>query len=347
MERCLALAALGAGRVAPNPMVGAVLVHGERIIGEGFHEYFGGPHAEVNCIASVAEPDRALIPESTLYVSLEPCSHFGKTPPCTGLVIEKKIPGVVIGCVDPFGDVNGKGIKKLKRADVNVIVGVLEKESRELNKRFFTFHREERPYVILKWAQSRDGMITGPGRKPVRISNEYTNRLVHRWRSEEASILVGTNTAMTDDPALTTRLWPGRDPVRMVIDLDGKLPSSLKLFDRSVKTIVFNGIKQEAEKGLLYERISAELPLVPQVMRALHRLQLQSVLVEGGASLLQSFIDAGVWDEARVISNMELEIGDVPGAGIGVSAPVLSHQELVQTEQLQSDRIDLYFPKSN
>src|SRR5258706_3862500 len=262
MRRCLELATLGAGNVAPNPMVGAVLVYHGRIIGEGYHQKYGEAHAEPNSIASVKEEDRKLISQSTMYVSLEPCVHFGKTPPCADLIIKHKIPKVVIGCRDPFKEVNGRGIEKLKAAGVETEPGVLEKECKELNKRFFTFHTKHRPYIILKWAQTANGFIATSPQTPLQrrgafeesankrllISNEYSNRLVHKWRSEEAAILVGTNTALKDDPQLTTRLWTGNNPVRMVIDMDLKLPSSLKLFDDEVSTIIFNTIKHDLKE---------------------------------------------------------------------------------------------------
>ena len=259
MRRCLELATLGCGNVAPNPMVGAVLVFNDRVIGEGYHQKYGEAHAEVNCIDSVAEADKKLISSSTLYVSLEPCAHFGKTPPCADLIIQHKIPRVIIGCRDPFKEVDGKGIEKLKAAGVHIETGILEDDCRELNKRFFSFHTKQRPYVILKWAQTADGFIAAtnhpPGERTLKesaekkerlhISNEYSNRLVHKWRSEEAAILIGTNTALLDDPELTTRLWPGRSPVRLILDMDLRLPAHLKIFDRSVRTIVFNSIKEE------------------------------------------------------------------------------------------------------
>src|SRR5258706_6298419 len=248
MRRCLELATLGAGNVAPNPMVGAVLVYHGRIIGEGYHQKYGEAHAEPNSIASVKEEDRKLISQSTMYVSLEPCVHFGKTPPCADLIIKHKIPKVVIGCRDPFKEVNGRGIEKLKAAGVETEPGVLEKECKELNKRFFTFHTKHRPYIILKWAQTANGKMSGQGRDRLYISNEFTNRLVHKWRSEEAAILVGTNTALLDDPQLTTRLWTGNNLVRMVIDMDLKLPSSLRLFDDEASTIIFNTIKHDLKE---------------------------------------------------------------------------------------------------
>jgi diaminohydroxyphosphoribosylaminopyrimidine deaminase/5-amino-6-(5-phosphoribosylamino)uracil reductase len=335
MRRCLELASLGAGHTAPNPMVGAVLVYDrstgeERVIGEGYHMQYGHAHAEPNCIASVKEEDKRLIADSTLYVSLEPCAHHGKTPPCADLIIEKKIPRVVIGCRDPYPQVNGKGIEKLLSAGVKVTTGVLEAESILLNKRFFTFNTLHRPYIILKWAQSADGKIAGPvsggtpgaGQRTL-ISNEYTNRLVHKWRSEEAAIMVGTGTALADDPALTVRLWNGPNPIRLVIDMDLKLPETLQLFDRKVRTIVFNRVQHGDDDNLFYYRLENDEELVEGVIRALYKLKIQSVLVEGGARLLQSFIDEDCWDEARVITNNELEIPS------GLAAPALREPGLV------------------
>jgi diaminohydroxyphosphoribosylaminopyrimidine deaminase/5-amino-6-(5-phosphoribosylamino)uracil reductase len=337
MQRCLELARLGAGYTAPNPMVGAVLVFEGRIIGEGYHRLYGKAHAEVNCVAAVKEEDIPLIRDATMYVSLEPCAHFGKTPPCADLIIAKKIPRVVVGCRDPFEEVDGKGIEKLRAAGVDVELGILEKECISLNKRFFTFHTLYRPYIVLKWAQSADGKIAAGGER-VLISNEYSNRLVHKWRSEEAAILVGTNTALLDDPALTVRLWKGQGPVRLVIDKELRLPGSLRLFDGSVRTIVFNTVRQEEipDLNLLYYRLNKEENLVPQIVKALYELKIQSVLVEGGTQLLQSFIDEGYWDELRVITNNELEI---PG---GLAAPVLKNARLQTVETLLSDTIRYY-----
>lgn len=517
MHRCIELAQLAAGNAAPNPMVGAILVYDSRIIGEGYHQQYGEAHAEVNCFASVKQEDQHLVERSTLYVSLEPCAHFGKTPPCADLIIEKKIPRVVIGCSDPFAQVNGKGIEKLKEAGIEVESGLLDNECRELNKRFFTFHAKHRPYIILKWAQTLDGKIApsiprggsglaqlplkadtnndleedfdyetadpmnyallkqfvkdhrskpteaedalwhqlrgkqlgknkfrrqhiignfiadfvclpkrliieveglihqlpdnqisdeartiflqnkgykvirftndevlcqmdkvlakileelkypvqnndsdtskasaqanpplgGGGHVRLHISNEFTNRIVHKWRSEEMAIAVGTNTALFDDPQLTTRLWPGKNPVRIVIDMDLRLPKSLKLFNSQIPTIVFNtkqhslpAEKVSAEQlrniGVAYYQVTKDVSLVHQMMNALYRMNIQSVLVEGGAYLLQSFIDEGTWDEARVICNKELIIGS------GLPAPVLKDQKLVSTEQIFSDVIRTY-----
>ena len=341
MSRCLQLAQLGAGQVAPNPMVGAVLVHEDRIIGEGYHQQYGKAHAEVNCINSVKDEYKDLIPFSTLYVSLEPCSHFGKTPPCSDLIIKLKIPKVIIGCRDPFKDVNGKGIEKLKAAGVEVEVGVLEKECKELNKRFFIFHTQHRPYIILKWAQTADRKIAGSGSERLLISNETTNRLVHKWRSEEASILVGTNTALLDDPELTARYWQGASPVRLVLDMDLSLPRSLKLFDQKQPTIVFNKIKQEEQDKLLYYQVTENVSLVHQIMNTMYQLRIQSVLVEGGAKLLQSFIDEGYWDEARVINNEQLIINN------GLNASVLSNAIKISEQHILFDRIEIYKPSAS
>jgi diaminohydroxyphosphoribosylaminopyrimidine deaminase/5-amino-6-(5-phosphoribosylamino)uracil reductase len=347
MHRCLELAKLGMGNVAPNPMVGAVLVHGDRIIGEGYHKQYGQAHAEVNCIASVTPEHQSLISQSTLYVSLEPCAHFGKTPPCADLIINNKIQKVVIGCRDPFVQVNGKGIEKLTAVGIELVVGILEKECTALNKRFFVFHTEHRPYVVLKWAETVDKKIAGEVGGRLLISGNYANRLVHKWRSEEMAILVGTNTALFDDPELTTRLWPGRNPVRIVVDMNLRLPKSLKLFDGKTSTIVFNlhqhnlpfekiSATDLREMGIGYYQVTDDVSLVNQILNALYSMNIQSVLVEGGAQLLQSFIDEGFWDEARVITNKELIVGN------GLPAPVLINHQLLNTQNIASDTVRFY-----
>lgn len=343
MTRCLELALLGAGHVAPNPMVGAVLVYAdpgtgeERIIGEGYHERYGQKHAESNCIDSVGEADRQLISASTLYVSLEPCAHFGKQPPCADLIIDKRIPRVVTGCRDPFPQVDGKGIERLRAAGVEVTVGVLEEACKTLNERFFTFHTRHRPYIVLKWAQSADGRIGGPGRR--QISNEYSNRLVHRWRAEEAAILVGTRTALLDDPELTVRLWTGPDPVRLVIDKELRLPGTLRIFDGKVRTVVFNLLKHDRIGAVEYYQLADDSSVVQQIATALTQLRIQSVLVEGGARLLQTFADEGFWDEARVITANGLTIPE------GLAAPVLKGATPDRTEELGGDTIRYYHPQ--
>jgi diaminohydroxyphosphoribosylaminopyrimidine deaminase/5-amino-6-(5-phosphoribosylamino)uracil reductase len=336
MHRCLELAQLGLGYVAPNPMVGAVLVYNDTIIGEGYHQQYGGPHAEVNCINSVSQANTINISKSTLYVSLEPCSHFGKTPPCADLIIKNKIPSVVIACTDLYKEVAGKGIQKLKDAGINVVVGILEKEAQELNKRFFTFHQRNRPFIILKWAQSADGKIAKEDFSSVAISNDQTNKLMHRWRSEESSILVGTNTALHDDPSLTNRHWQGPNPIRLVIDKKLKLPATLNLFDQKVKTIVFNTIKQKEQENLFYCKINDEEDFLDQMLNALFQLNIQSVFVEGGTKLLQSFIDKNLWDEVIVITNEQLNIGN------GIAAPQFISPKLLTTKKIDSDKIEFY-----
>lgn len=353
MQRCLELARKGAGAVAPNPMVGALLVYKDKIIGEGWHQQYGEAHAEVNAIReAIHNGHEELIRQSTLYVSLEPCAHVGKTPPCADLIIRHKIPGVIIGCRDPFKAVDGKGIEKLKAAGVLVELGVLENECKELNKRFFTFHTKQRPYIILKWAQTADGKIAPlnppeggtfeeTGNRRLLISNEYSNRLVHKWRSEEASILIGTNTALLDDPELTTRLWPGNSPVRLVVDMNLRLPGSLKIFNQQVRTIIFNKVKQEEDGNVLYYQVTDDESLVQQITSALYHLSIQSVLVEGGAQLLQSFIDEGVWDETRVITNEKLIIHK------GLGAPLFTSGITICEQNTLTDRVRIYKSEVN
>ena len=344
MERCLQLAALGAGNVAPNPMVGAVLVCNDRIIGEGYHQQYGKAHAEVNCIAAVKPEDKHLIAESVLYVSLEPCAHHGKTPPCADLIIAHKIPEVVVGCRDPFPLVNGRGIEKLVAAGVKVEQGVSETQCKAMNKRFFIFHAQHRPYITLKWAQSVNG-ITGSSLQRIFITNEYTGRMVHKWRTEEASIMVGTRTALQDDPALTARHWPGKSPVRIVIDMKLTLPPYLQLFDRSVPTIVFNTIRNTvndldrniaSSREVWYYQVTNDVSLVQQVLHALYRMKIQSILIEGGAKLIQSFVEENAWDEARVITNEQLYLPE------GLKAPEPGAARLSFSERLLTDRIDYY-----
>lgn len=335
MHRCLQLAALGAGYTAPNPMVGAVLVHENRMIGEGYHARYGEAHAEVNCINSVQEADRQLIPDSTLYVSLEPCAHFGKTPPCADLIIKEKIKKVVVGCRDPFSAVNGKGIEILKNAGVDVTEDILLTECLELNKRFFTFHQQQRPYIILKWAQSANGKIAGKIPGPLKISNAFADRLVHKWRSEEMAIMVGTNTALLDDPSLTTRLWKGKDPLRFVIDMDLKLSPSLKLFSDGKATVIFNTKMEETTDMVSLVKINRE-DSIRSICNILYEHHILSIIVEGGAKTLQGFIDEGIWDEARVIVAADLQVDE------GLDAPLLRSNHVVKKESLGNNNIITY-----
>ena len=303
MARCIELAKKGIGYVAPNPMVGCVIVHNDQVIGEGYHQKFGEAHAEVNAINSVA--NKELLKESTIIVSLEPCSHYGKTPPCSDLIIEKQIPKVVIGTVDPFAEVAGRGIEKLKKAGRSVKVGVLENECQELNKRFFTFHRKRRPYIILKWAQTQDGFIDVERDaknygQPTWITNELARKHVHKTRANESSILVGKNTVLKDNPTLTVRDWIGENPIRIVLDRNLELPVSLNLFNSDSKTIVFNAKRTDKRKHLSFECLDYTTEIVPQIIDNLYQKEIQSLIVEGGSLTLQKFIDLDLWDEAHI-----------------------------------------------
>jgi diaminohydroxyphosphoribosylaminopyrimidine deaminase/5-amino-6-(5-phosphoribosylamino)uracil reductase len=337
MHRCLELARLGAGDVAPNPMVGSVIVYNGKIIGEGYHRNYGGPHAEVNAINAVFASE--MLKKCTLFVSLEPCAHYGLTPPCSDLIIEKEIPEVIIGTVDPFSKVAGKGIEKLEKAGVKVTLGVLEKECRELNNRFFTFHEKKRPFVILKWAQTIDGFIDverSPESfgEPTWITGDLALRLVHKIRAEESAILVGTNTAEKDNPSLTVRHWPGENPLRLVLDKKLRLPDSLKLFDGQEKTIVFNTLKDEENGLTAFVKMNAENEILPQIMAELYQRNILSVIVEGGRQLLESFFDAGLWDEAHVF------IGNTCFYN-GIRAPQIKGK-LVASEFLGNDQLKLF-----
>ncbi len=340
MQRCLDLALEGAGSVAPNPMVGAVLVYNNRIIGEGYHEKYGEAHAEVNCIKSVSMEDRHLIKASTLYVSLEPCAHYGKTPPCSQLIIDQQISKVVIACSDPFSKVNGKGIENLKAAGIEVVLGVLEKEAIDLNKRFFVYHQKRRPYIILKWAETADFFIGSDSTDRLLISNELSNRLVHRWRSEETAIMVGTNTALKDNPALTNRAWTGKSPIRLLIDRHLKVSRESKLFQAESATIVFNELKTDIEEHLIYVQIDFSKNSMQQILDYCYAYPIQSILIEGGAKLIQSFIDTGIWDEARMIHNDALKVEK------GVAAPILKGHTLKEKFKLSTDTIFIYHNES-
>lgn len=299
MRRCLQLARNGFLGAPPNPMVGAVIVCGGRIIGEGYHIRCGGPHAEVNAVNSVRDP--GLLRESTVYVSLEPCSHYGRTPPCADMLVSKGVRRVVVGCIDPFAKVQGRGIAKLRAAGIDVTVGVLEAECRELNRRFITFQSLRRPYVTLKWAQSADGYIGGTTGGRTMISTPLTQTNSHRLRAMNQAILVGRTTAATDDPALTTRLWPGANPLRVVMDRRASLPPTLRLFDGEAPTLaVTEAGYPEARTATELFHPDYSLPVIPQLLGELHRRGIQTLLVEGGAATLQGFIDSGLWDEAVV-----------------------------------------------
>ena len=337
MLRCIELARLGAGNVAPNPMVGCVIVCNGKIIGEGFHQNYGGPHAEVNAINSVKNQE--LLKQSTLYVSLEPCTHFGKTPPCSDLIISKNIPEVFIGTIDSFSEVSGRGVEQLKHAGLNVTVGIIEQECRELNKRFFTFHEKKRPYIILKWAQTLDGFIDINRNKqqfgkPTWVIGELARRLVHKIRAEEDAIMVGTTTAERDNPSLTVYNWSGRNPIRIVPDNSLRLPQNFKLFDNNSKTIVFNSKTSETKNNTEYSKIDFDKNIIPQILKDLYTREIQSVVIEGGKQLLESFINENLWDEAHLF------VGDKFFFS-GIEAPRLTG-ELVSETWLDSDRLKIF-----
>jgi diaminohydroxyphosphoribosylaminopyrimidine deaminase/5-amino-6-(5-phosphoribosylamino)uracil reductase len=337
MKRCLELAVKGLGSTAPNPMVGSVIVHNGKIIGEGYHEQYGQAHAEVNAINSVE--DKSLLKESTLYVNLEPCSHFGKTPPCADLIIEHKIPFVVIGSIDTNSLVSGKGIKKLMEAGIDVKIGVLEDECKKLNKRFFTFHNKKRPFIILKWAQSADGFIDikrdeeNRG-KAIQISNSDSKKLLHLWRSQEQAIMIGTNTALLDNPQLTVREVKGKNPLRITVDKWLRIPKHYYLFDKSTPTLIFTATDEVSQPNLEYVKIDFEKDVLLQILNELYKRNIQSIIVEGGEQLVNSFIDDGLWDAARVfISDKKLMKG--------VNAPKLAVLPVIR-ENISGDKLLFY-----
>ena len=334
MWRCLSLAHKAMGYTYPNPLVGSVIVHNGQIIGEGWHTKAGEPHAEVNAISSVK--DKTLLKESTLYVSLEPCAHFGKTPPCADLIIEKEIPRIVIGCTDIHSKVSGKGIERLRQAGREVVLGVLEEECQALNVRFFTFHSRKRPYIILKWAQTADGFIAPEHKEtntPVWISNDFSQQLTHLWRAQEEAILVGKNTIIKDNPSLTTRHWVGNNPLRLVIDADHSLPASSAIFQGG-NTVVFTSKEVSNTSNVSFVPLSSVLSMPEQVCNYLYEKQIQSLIVEGGTQVLQQFIEKGLWDEARVfVGNSQFLKG--------TKAPLLQ-ANLVKIHNIGGDHLFIY-----
>jgi diaminohydroxyphosphoribosylaminopyrimidine deaminase / 5-amino-6-(5-phosphoribosylamino)uracil reductase len=332
IHRTFDLALLGAGAVSPNPRVGCVIVKDGEVIGEGWHRKYGEGHAEVNAVASVS--DKNQLKGSTVYVTLEPCSHHGKTPPCSDLLIQHEVKRVVISNLDTNPLVAGEGIKKLKDAGIEVVTSVLEKEGRELNKRFFTYHEKQRPYIILKWAQTTDGFIAHSNYESRWISNVFSRQLVHKWRSEEDAVLVGTKTAAHDNPNLTVRDWSGRNPVRLVIDRFLRLSDNLNLFDRSVPTVCFNVLKHEEHANLKLIRLD-EQNFIPQLLAWLHKEKIQSLLVEGGSQTLSFFIDSGLWDEARIFTSPRSFYK-------GIKGPALQG-DLILREEVSTDLLQLFY----
>ena len=337
MHRCIELARQAEGHTYPNPMVGAVIVHKDRIIGEGYHKKYGEAHAEVIAINSVV--NKELLKSSTIYTNLEPCAHYGKTPPCALRIIEEKIPVAVSGCIDTFSEVSGKGFEMLRSQNIKVITGVLEKECRELNRRFFTFHEKKRPYIILKWAETEDGFIdinrkaTTDGR-PTLITGNESRRLTHLWRSLEQSILVGSVTALKDNPMLTVRDWHGNNPLRIVIDRNGKLPKTLSLFNGEAQTLVFTYSNSVSNENIEYISLTKDKDPIETILTTLYNRKIQSLTVEGGSKLLNIFIKKNLWDEARVFTGNKWFVS-------GVKAPVIK-QKPVSFEKIGNDRLLIY-----
>ena len=337
MKRCLQLAKQGERRVAPNPMVGSVIVRNNKIIGEGYHQVYGGPHAEVNAINSVKE--QSLLQEATLYVNLEPCAHFGKTPPCSDLIIEKKIPKVYIGTKDPYAEVAGKGIEKMQKAGIDVTVGMMEEQCMELNRRFFVFHKEKRPYIVLKWAQTADGFVDViPGNKdygsPTWITNEMARIAVHKQRATESAILIGTNTALADNPSLTLRDWFGQQPLRIVPDRKHRLPKELNLFNGKAPTLTITKGDYPDERSTQIISIDQDGNVITELLNYLYSEGILSIIVEGGPKMLQSFIDINLWDEAHVYTGQLC-------FGSGIKAPVFKASP-VKFDRFYNSELKIY-----
>jgi len=339
MRRAIQLASLANGYTAPNPRVGAVVVYQDKILGEGYHQAYGQAHAEVNAIAAVKKEDQKLLPKATIYVTLEPCFHQGKTPPCVDLILQHKIQRVVIACTDPYEKVAGQSIRKLQEAGVAVTVGVLEAAATKLARRFMTQVTQQRPYIILKFAQSQDGFI-GQIDKQVPISNRLSKRLVHKWRAEESAILVGTNTALIDNPRLNNRLYFGRHPLRLVLDRQLRIPTTGHLFDGSTPTWIFTEKKPPAkQKNVTYIPLNFKGNRIQNLLQYLHEKRIQSVLVEGGSQLLQSFVQADLWDECRIFRSPK-------SLGEGVAAPHIPQKKLHQEIQLADNTLQVFFRSS-
>lgn len=336
MQRALDLAQKGMGKVSPNPMVGCVIVCNDEVIGEGYHEQYGGLHAEPNAVNSIE--DKSIITNSTVYVTLEPCAHHGKTPPCAELLATLKPKRVVICNDDPNPLVAGKGIQQLKDAGIEVETGVLEEKGRSLNKRFFTFQEKKRPYIILKWVETKDGFIARKDFDSKWISGEESRKLVHQWRAEESSIMVGTNTAKHDNPSLNVRLVEGNNPIRIVIDRELKLPVNLNLFDQTQETIVYNSIKSEVVGKVKYVELDFSSSVIDQVLENLYTDKVLSLFVEGGTFLLNQFLETDLWDEAKVFKSITETFGE------GIKAP-LSPKNRVFSQQIGNDRLEFYLNK--
>lgn len=335
IRRCFDLAQLAKGLTAPNPMVGAVLVHNDRVIGEGWHQQYGEAHAEVNCLSSVADEDKHLIPGSTMYVNLEPCAHHGKTPPCAVRLTEEKVKAVVISNRDPFEKVAGRGIDILTKNNIPVTTGILEQEGKWLNRRFFCFHEQKRPYIILKWAQTKEGFFAPTDRSRFQISNVQSQSLSHKWRTEEAAIMVGYNTALYDNPQLTARQWNGKQPLRIVLDRNLELPKTHHIFKAGSPTWIVNEKKEEGIGFPDYLQIPMDEKFFNRLMQRLYNANILSLVVEGGAALLDNFMDNDLWDEARIFTGS----ASLPN---GLPAPLLRNADNILDIQLGDDRLNVY-----
>ncbi len=340
MQRAIELAQRGKGHTSPNPMVGAVLVSDGRIIGEGWHNVYGQAHAEVDCLNNVAEADKHLIPGSTMYVTLEPCAHTGKTPPCANRLVAEKVGKVVIANKDPFELVSGRGIDILKNAGIKVATGLCEAEGLWVNRRFFCFHQQQRPYIILKWAQTTDGFIAPSDKSRFQITNSHSNQLVHKWRTEEAAIMVGATTAINDNPQLTARLWAGKQPVRIAISKNAAIPATHYLFDDSAETWIINEQREETTGNVRFIKLPFGGQLLSDILVLLHQQKITSLIVEGGAKLLNSFINAGLWDEARIFTGDKL-------LGTGLIAPQLTNSTKALTTYLSDDLFEVFVHKQS
>ncbi|GGH05028.1 bifunctional diaminohydroxyphosphoribosylaminopyrimidine deaminase/5-amino-6-(5-phosphoribosylamino)uracil reductase RibD [Pedobacter zeae] len=344
IKRCLELALLGMGHVSPNPMVGCVIVLNHKVIGEGYHQAYGQAHAEPNTVKAVFDryghEAEAMLKQATAYVSLEPCAHFGKTPPCADLFVKHQIKKVVIGNRDPFSSVDGKGIEKLKNAGIEVLTGVLEDECRYLNRRFFTRIQQQRPYIILKWAETANGYFATKGGQQKWITGALAKRLAHQWRTEEDAILIGKQTAITDNPQLTAREWPGKNPIRLVIDKNLQVPLSNHIFNTEAKTIIFNEIKTDIIGHVQYIQMEdMQFYLAQKIAFQLYLMDIQSVIIEGGANILNQFLSSNLWDEARIFSSSESWMEGIP-------SPVINGN-LKEQVQIGNDQLSIYINNIN
>lgn len=339
MKRCLELAEMGNGQVSPNPLVGCVIVSEGKIIGEGYHKKYGQAHAEVNAVNSVLEKygdeAAALLKQATVYVSLEPCAHFGKTPPCADLLIRYQVKKVVVGNRDPFPDVDGKGIGKLKNAGIEVVTGILEKECSYVNRRFFTRIAHQRPYIILKWARTANGYFAPKNSIQQWISGPLSKKLVHKWRTEEDAIVIGKQTAIADNPELTAREWPGKNPIRIVIDRNLEVPAAHHIYNDQAKTIIFNEQKTDVANNIHFIQMEDMQYYLPQkIAYQLYLMDIQSVIIEGGANILNQFISGGLWDEARVFNSSG-------SWDTGIFSPQINGK-ITSVTDIENDQITIY-----